>query len=370
MIRAWPGERAAARAVQGLAVLANIGSDLSLMLLDGIADKVRFASIQTSARERIEQIAKARGLTRDELGDRLVPDLGLDERAELTLDFGPRKFRVRLDEHLAPYVMSGDQRIAALPKPSKSDDAQKAKDAANRFKALKKDIATVARSRIDRLEHGMIARRRWPAPELRMFFIDKPIVRSLAARLVWSAHRKDKCVATFRIAEDGTLATTNDNPFTLEDAMTASVAHPIDLDARDIAAWSRIFADYEILQPFAQLARDVHPPSELAQHEGRDLTAPALVFGLEKMRWQRGGASDGGSFSDHTRAFPGTPFTAHVTYSGAVGMGYIEEKELLTIESITFTRGRDPVAVETVDAIVVSEVLRDLATLGAPRESD
>jgi hypothetical protein len=370
MIRAWPGERAAARAVQGLAVLANIGSDLSLMLLDGIADKVRFASIQTSARERIEQIAKARGLTRDELGDRLVPDLGLDERAELELDFGPRKFRVRLDEHLAPYVMSGDQRIGALPKPSKSDDAQKAKDAANRFKALKKDIAAVARSRIDRLEHGMIARRRWAAPELRMFFIDKPIVRSLAARLVWSAHRRDERVGTFRIAEDGTLAATNDKPFVLEDAMTASVAHPIDLDARDIAAWSLVFADYEILQPFAQLARDVHAPSELAQHEGRDLSAPALVFGLEKMRWQRGGASDGGSFSDHTRPFPGTPFTAHVTYSGAVGMGYIDEKELLTIETITFKRGRDDVPIEAVDPIVVSEVLRDLATLGAPRESD
>jgi hypothetical protein len=365
MIRAWPGERAAARAVQGLAVLANIGSDLSLMLLDGIADKVRFASIQTAARERIEQIAKARGLTRDELGDRLVPDLGLDERASLTLDFGPRQFIVRLDEHLAPYVMSGDQRLSALPKPSKSDDAAKAKDATNRFKALKKDIAAVARSRIDRLEHGMIARRRWPAPELRAFFIDKPIVRSLAARLVWTAFDGDKRVATFRIAEDGTLANSSDAPFTLNDAMTASVAHPIDLPEKEIAAWSRLFADYVILQPFAQLARDVHPPSELAQHEGRDLTAPALVFGLEKMRWQRGGASDGGSFSEHSRPFPGTPFTAHVTYSGAVGMGYIEEKELLTIESVAFTRGRDQVPVEAVDPIVVSEVLRDLATLPA-----
>ncbi len=379
MIRAWPGERAAARAVQGLSVLANIGTDLALMLLDGIAEKVRFASIQTGARERIEQIAKARGLSREELGDRLVPDLGLDARGEMTLDYGAshgspgRSFKVGFDEHLDPFVSEAatGKRLAALPKPGKSDDAVKAKEAQARFKALKKDVAAIARSRIDRFESAMIARRRWKAPEMKMLFIDKPLVLQLTRRLVWGAFEGNERVATFRVDADRSLADAQDKPFTLNDSAEVGIVHPIDLGEDEIAAWSRVFADYELLQPFAQLSREVLQPSA-AEKKGASLTskhdielpAPKLVFGLEKLRWRRGGASDGGSFNDHAKTFSGTPWAAHSEYSGAVGMGYIEDKEILSIESVTFTKDGKPAKIGEVDPVIVSEVLRDLAALG------
>ena len=168
MIRAWPTERAMARAVVGLGVLASIGTDLALMLLDGIAEKMRFASVKEAARARIEQIAKARGLTRDELSDRLVPDLGFDARGERPLTLGARKVTVRVDEQLAVHVFEGDK---AVPD---------AKAKGPELKALKKDLASVARSRIDRLEAAMIARRRWKPGEHRLFFVDKPLVLQLS----------------------------------------------------------------------------------------------------------------------------------------------------------------------------------------------
>jgi hypothetical protein len=93
-IREWPGEGGHARAVKGLDVLAAIGSDIALMHLDAIATKVKFKGLQEKARERISAVAEARGLTRDELADRLVPDLDLDEDGSRTLSFGPRTFRV------------------------------------------------------------------------------------------------------------------------------------------------------------------------------------------------------------------------------------------------------------------------------------
>jgi hypothetical protein len=368
MLRVWPGERAAARAVQGLSVLANIGSDLALMLLDGIAEKVRFASIQIAARERIEQIAKARGLSRDELGDRLVPDLGLDARGERTFDYGARTFRLTFDEHLEPVVDPGGK---ALPKPGKSDDKDKAKEAQTQFKALKKDVATIARSRIDRLEGAMISRRTWKAEEMRAFFVEKPLVLQLSRRLVWSAHDDKRRVGTFRVDADRSLSDAADERFELRDGLTVGVVHPIDMSADEVTTWARVFGEYEILQPFAQLARDVLRPSpadkkakSLESKHGVSLPAPKLVFGLEKRRWQRWGASDGGSFSGHSKVFSGTPFTAHVGYSGAVGMGYIEDKEMLTIESVTFTKEKsDALRIADVDAIIVSEVLHDLAAL-------
>ena len=183
-----------------------------------------------------------------------------------------------------------------------------------------------------------------------------------------------KLARTFRVDADGSLSDEADKPVTLGDGHTVGVVHPLELDAATLTKWSTLFADYELLQPFAQLARTVQRPApaekkaaSLTSQHGLKLPAPKLVFGLEKRRWQRWGASDGGSFSGHSRPFAGTPFTAHVEYSGAVGMGYIEEREQLVVETVTFTRTADkkaaPLRIDEVDPIVVSEVLGDLASL-------
>jgi len=60
-----------------LDVLAAIGTDVALMMLNGIAQKLKFKGLQDKAREKIQSIAEARGLTTEELEDRLAPDLGL-----------------------------------------------------------------------------------------------------------------------------------------------------------------------------------------------------------------------------------------------------------------------------------------------------
>src|SRR5690606_36124439 len=58
LIRRWPGESAHARAVKGLDVLAAIGSDVALMHLHGIAQKLKFKGLQAKAQEKIAQIAE------------------------------------------------------------------------------------------------------------------------------------------------------------------------------------------------------------------------------------------------------------------------------------------------------------------------
>ena len=45
------------------------------MLLSGIAEKVKFKALQQRAREAMDEIAAAKGMTKAELEDRIVPDL-------------------------------------------------------------------------------------------------------------------------------------------------------------------------------------------------------------------------------------------------------------------------------------------------------
>ncbi len=92
VIRAWPGAGGHQKAVKGLAVLRAIGSDVAMMMLYGISQKVKFKGIKEQARQMVDAIAQERGLTVAELGDRLVPRLDLDDDGSMRLDFGPRAF--------------------------------------------------------------------------------------------------------------------------------------------------------------------------------------------------------------------------------------------------------------------------------------
>ncbi|WP_142915493.1 hypothetical protein, partial [Klebsiella pneumoniae] len=63
------------RATVGLDILAAIGSDIALMQLNGIAQKLKFKALQERAKEKIADIAESRELTVAELEDRLAQDL-------------------------------------------------------------------------------------------------------------------------------------------------------------------------------------------------------------------------------------------------------------------------------------------------------
>ncbi|WP_344610172.1 DUF4132 domain-containing protein [Dactylosporangium salmoneum] len=296
IIRAWPGEGGHAKAVTGLDILAEIGTDIALMHLHGIAQRVKFKALKERAAEKIDEVAAGLGLSAEQLADRLVPDFGLDARGTLTLDYGPRQFVVGFDEQLRPYVTdpSGARR-KDLPKPGARDDQRLAPEAYKAFAALKKDVRTVAADQIRRLETAMLTERTWPAADLRAYLVEHPLVGHITRRLVWSADG-----LTFRVAEDLTLADAEDEAVTLPPDATVRLVHPVRLTAGELAAWSGVFADYEILQPFPQLGRAVHAltPDELGETTlerfgGHDHPTTTLL-GLERRGWHRGEPMDAG----------------------------------------------------------------------------
>ncbi len=302
LVRAWPGEAAHARAVIGLDVLAAIGTDVALMHLHGIAQKVKFKGLQERAREKIDQIAEARGLTAEELGDRLVPDLGLEDDGSLILDFGPRKFRVAFDETLKPILLDeGGKRVKDLPKPGKSDEAEKAEAAVATWKALKKDSKTVATSQLLRLELAMCSQRRWDQDGFQQFFVDHPLLIHIVRRLIWGAFdAKGKLVSSFRVSEDRSFADPKDAKYTVPDGAMIGIVHRLHMEQKDADAWGQVLGDYEIMQPFSQLSREAITPTP-EELEATDLSRVAgitvptgKVLGLDHRGWRRGPPQDGG----------------------------------------------------------------------------
>ncbi|GAA2095117.1 DUF4132 domain-containing protein [Actinomadura alba] len=372
IIRTWPGKGGHHRAVEGLDVLVAIGTDVALMHLNGIAQKVKYKGIKAKAQERITALAAELGLTPERLADRLVPDLGLDAAGSLTLDYGPRRFTVGFDEQLKPYVLDEDGvRRAALPKPGARDDQELAPAAYKRFAALKKDVRTVAANQIDRLEQAMVTQRRWTAGEFRDLIARHPLLWHIARRLLWITEDGP----AFRIAEDRTLADIDDKELTLRDSDRVGIAHPLLLGA-DLSAWAEIFADYEILQPFPQLGRPTYALTDeeraaAALERFHDITVPVgQVLGMERRGWLRGTAEDNGIQCWIYRPLPGGRGVV-VDLDPGITVGdpsYWSEQRITQVwlspsTKLSWRIDRVPLPFSDLDPVTASEVLTDLTAL-------
>ncbi|QKG20397.1 DUF4132 domain-containing protein [Actinomadura verrucosospora] len=369
LIKEWPGQSGHDRAVAGVGVLAGIGSDVALVHLDGIARGTRYKGLQRQAQAALRNAAERRGLTGAELADRLVPSFGLDASGSMVLDYGPRRFTVGFDEQLRPYVTSEDgKRRTTLPKPGAKDDPDLAPAAYKTFSALKKDVRTVASVQVARLETAMVDRRTWTPEEFTALFVRHPLIRHIARRLVWTADG-----AAFRIAEDGTLADARDEAFAPPGGARIGIAHPL-LFGDTLATWAETFADYEITQPFPQLARRVlvladgeGEDGRLARFEGR--TVPfGKILGLTRTGWERGAAQDGGLQRRISR--PAGDDHVVIDLDPGIAVGYVDlhpEQRITRVRLAPDTGehlpGLDAGPFADVDPVLMSEILTDLENL-------
>jgi hypothetical protein len=350
---------------------------VALMHLHGISQKVKFKGLQDKAKEKIEEIAEQRGLTPEDLADRLVPDLGLGADGSLLLDFGPRSFRVAFDESLKPFVRDADgKRLPDLPKPGKNDDAEKAQQAQDIWKILKKDAKAVAAQQILRLELAMCGRRRWEPDVFRTFFLEHPLLRHLVRRLVWGAWDSEGSLAvTFRVSEDGSLADAADDAWELPDGIRVGIVHRLDLTGEQAARWGEVLSDYEILQPFAQIGREVRAIAEeergvreLRRVEGVTVPTGKVLGLVDRRGWRRGPAQDAGIIGWFTKPLPGGEHEACLTLDPGVVVGMVMEFPEQKLGTVTIDRlgswdNQGEVDFGRLAPIVFSELVRDLESL-------
>ncbi|WP_406457171.1 DUF4132 domain-containing protein [Streptomyces sp. NBC_00876] len=375
VIRAWPGEGAHHRAVEGLDVLAAIGSDVALLHLHGISQRVKFKALKVRATEKIAEVAAALGLTGEQLSDRLVPDFGLDANGSTVIDYGTRTFTLGFDEQLRPYVRdSGGKHLKDLPKPGTRDDAELAPDERKRFMALKKGVRTVASDQVRRLEAAMVAGRSWTVREFGELFVGHPLLCHLVRRLVWLSETDGERTA-FRVTRNRTFADAGGETFVLPAGAAVRLAHPLHL-GEELALWSAVFADRETVQPFPQLGRAVFVPTEeeaaghrLNRFEGTKVPT-GKVLGLERRGWQRGVPQDAGVERWISKRL-GDDCYLVIALNTGIAVGVVDMFPDQTLETVWlgtqpadyWQRDSYELRFGDLDAVTVSELLADLAGL-------
>ncbi|GAA2111383.1 DUF4132 domain-containing protein [Actinomadura alba] len=378
MARSWPGQDGIKLPLNGLDVLAAIGTDVAVMQLHLVSEKARPKRLKKKALQLLDQVAEERGLTLEQLADRMVPDFGLDADGSMTLDYGPRRFVVGFDEQLKPQVTDDKGKIRkALPKPGAKDDQELAPAAYRAFTGLKKDVRTVAADQIRRMERAMSEQRRWEAREFQSLFVEHPLLWHIVKRLVW-VHEEGGKATALRVAEDRTLADVHDEILTLPETGNVRIAHPLHL-GETVGAWGEGFADYEILQPFQQLGRPIDAFTEEERGGNRlsrveDITvSTGKVLGLERQGWVRGTPQDAGVQCWMTRDVPGGRTITLEVSPGFPVMSPGEWAEQ-TLGTVWITESPDSywrdsqARFSELDEVTASELLLTLSTLAEPAQ--
>lgn len=376
-IRKWRESLNRTRAYEGLEMLEQIGSDNALMLLGTFSQQKRFSDLQERANQAMENVARDRELTREQLADRIIPLLGLDTAGRCTLDFGPRQFTLGLNALLAPRVTDSNGKVLKdLPKPGTQDDAALAKSATDFYKDFKKQIKTIISTQPARLENAMCQQRRWRRGEFLDFFVHHPVMRHFSQRLLWAVSSPDGTWKNgFRVAEDATLADSDDALYALppesEETALISLPHPLEIPTKDKMRWQTLFADYEIMQPFEQLARPtfVLPAEELARpdllHYIDRRIGTGSLLGLEARGWKRQ-AGDGGMIESFDKLLTQDLCVSLTFDDGWFIAGTPPENESHRIRGIRLSPAARFAAPTTLPnladlpAIMVSELIRDL----------
>lgn len=253
------------------------------------------------------------------------------------------------------------RRLKTLPVPGKKDDAKKAAAAYEEFRQLKKQLKTTAEGQKQRMEQAMATAREWDADAWTRFFVQNPVMRPFAIRLIWGVYEGGRLVQSFRYMEDGTLNTEDGEEFMFPASEGGSPAggkipdsritlqtvkirllHPMELPPEKLAAWKEQLSDYEITQPIGQLDREIFTVTEeeakqreLLRLHGRSAEGAVFNSRLLELGWQQSPVEDVGKFFAYYREDAETGLAARLEFSGNCRKA---ENEEIIVYGIKFYR--------------------------------
>lgn len=307
-IDTWTDNSRGALAAFAVTAMAMNGSDIALLLTDGISNKYKNKQVKKAAAEAMNTVAKALGISTEALGDKIIPNLGFNKQRVKIFSYGNREFKGFLNGKLEVELTDEKgKKIKSLPKANASDNAELAAIAKEELKNLKKQLKTVILTQKNRLETALITGRQWTVENWNKLFIDNPIMNSFAQGLIWKeSDETGQMFDTFRYMEDGSFNTIEEEEYSFHANTFISLLHPIDVEKEIIERWSQQLEDYEIIQPFEQLTMPIYTLTseektvdEIVRFLHKKVYYGTIRSVMEKYDWKRTSIIDGGGFEGY-----------------------------------------------------------------------
>ncbi len=352
------GHGPASPKLANVAVAALVDADhpAALAQLARLASRLTYKSTLRIVEKGLATHAEALGVTREDVEEMALPGFGLPLADKL----GDCSYELEVRGVDAVLVWrNADGKVVKTP------PAQVREEHRDEVKELKATVTEVAATLVatrDRLE-GLLRRdRSWTVEQWRERFLDHPLGRTLARRLIWTVDGVACCwgADALRTVDDVVCEPAGD--------ATVRLWHPVD-DPAGVGPWRDFLARHAVTQPFKQAHREQYLITDAERATGTysNRFAAHIVrqHRLNALLSRRGWSyvqhrDDGASYDLPGLALPDWGLRAQLNVAG------IEDRgdgvfDTMGTDQLWFVRGeRTPVPLEEVPPVVLSEVMRDV----------
>lgn len=364
--------------------LSNMPGRDGLYQLAVLKVRIKYRSALKIMGDALQKASEREGITIAEMEEMGVPSYGLDD-----VGYGEEE----MGEFTAITNINGFKNIEltwrkADGKTQKTVPTSVKNDFATELKELRgahKDIKSMLSVQKDRIEQLFLKEQSWEFPVWKERYLDHPLVGVVARPLIWSFSKGDKEVLA--IWKEGELLGLNGEPVPKLEETTVSLWHPNASILEEIKEWREQVAKWKIVQPFKQAHREVYLLTDaeintrvysnrfashiIKQHQFNALAA------ARGWRYSLQGCWDGGGDEIARLQIPAYNMWAEFWVQGIGDYGQDTTEagifSYVSTDQVRFyltkslddineqnIHNADPMPVEEVPALVLSEVLRDV----------
>ena len=350
-----------------VAALAMVGTNKALLSVESISRKFanKKPAISAAANAALEATAEELNITKNELGDRIIPTFDFDGIfKEFELEGATYRAFVDKDFTLCFYDENNKMR-KSLPK-------NITKELKTEFTEINKEIKNVVKSQSGRLESFLMENRKWSIEDWQTYFLNHPIMIVYATHLLWIVYDANgKLKSSIQCQEDGSIVNINDEEIILEDTDTVGLYHPIFENELENTNWNTKLYDKNFTTIFPQTNRTIFKPleDELEKSVSERYNNKEIPKGadytksfMEKAGWLKT-SGDGGS-AEFSKRFESIGLTI-TPYIEGPSSWYQEGKEKAIMHQIYF-QGKnysEKFLIKDVPPVIYSEIMAGFETL-------
>ena len=219
----------------------------------------------------LDSYAGLRGTTADEVKESFLFDFGFDENGVRRFELGNTVLDVRLQKDLKLDMFDTNKQKAVKSVPKTGADPALYQLAKDEIADMRSNIKKAYTIRKWELFDDYIGKRKFSSKKWSESYLKNPFLHVLAELLVWQQEGK-----TFTCSDSG-LVTADGAEYALSDKPVI-LAHPMEMDKADVAAWQRYYTARGLKQPFEQVWEPVREASQIKPDRYAGIPIPAVYL--------------------------------------------------------------------------------------------